>query len=150
MALTSYSANNLVIEEDYNVRFNEILVGDPEVTVEFDLSGNPAMQINSWYRTQQEETARWRWVGMNYDTAQNCANAVRNALTFEKYTWQFGTYLSGTTLLYGYYKDKAAPVLESDVAVVKNGNGSMYDVVVDACLNYENFTKGVSTAVAST
>lgn len=68
MALTSYGAHNLVIEQDYCKKFNTIEVGEPTVTVE--LSGNrPVVQINTWYKTLQEETARFRYIGMNYSTA---------------------------------------------------------------------------------
>ena len=31
--LTSYGADNLVIERDYQCKFNDIEVGEPEVTV---------------------------------------------------------------------------------------------------------------------
>lgn len=132
MALTSYGEHNLVIEQDYNLRFNEIVVGDPQITISSDTSGNVDVDVNVWYGRKQEETARWRYVGMEYSTAQNAANNIRNALTFQQYSWEFGTYLSGGNLQIGYYKSEQAPRLESDIAVVKNGNGAMYDVVVDA------------------
>lgn len=131
MALTSWGANNLVIEQDYGIRFNSIEVGQPEVTIE--LSGNqPTASVKTWWHGMQEETARWRYVGMDYSTAKSCADGLRTALTFSKQVWGFGSYLSGTTLLYGYYSQQNAPQLESDVALEKNGNGEMYDVVVDA------------------
>ena len=66
--LTSYGAHNLVIEQDYNFKFNSIEVGDPEVTIELS-NGQPVVQVNTWWRGLQEETARWRYVGMDYETA---------------------------------------------------------------------------------
>lgn len=140
MALTSYGAHNLVIEQDYNLRFSEIVAGEPEVTVRTLSGGNPTVSIDTWRRFSQEETARWRYVGMEYNAAKNAADSIRTQLTHSVYEWRFGTYLTGGNLQYGYYKEKQSPVLESDVTVVKNGNGAMYDVLVDAHMTDVNYS----------
>lgn len=77
MALTSYGAHNLVIEQDYNLRFNEIVAGEPEVTVRTLSTDNVSVSIDVWRRYQQEETARWRYVGMEYNAAKNAADSIR-------------------------------------------------------------------------
>lgn len=77
---------------------------------------------------------------MNYQTAQNCATAMRQTLTYTKYPWLYGSYLSGHDMLYGWYKGVGTPTLDSSVTVQKHGTGCMYDVVVDAHAEYENYT----------
>lgn len=63
--------------------------------------------------------------------------------------WGYGTYLSANTLLYGYYAERMEPQLHSDVTVVKNGNGAMYDVVVDARVEQEEYSKNGLPSIRS-
>lgn len=77
---------------------------------------------------------------MSYQAAQNCAAAMRQTLTYTKYPWLYGAYLSGQDMLYGWYKGVGTPTLDSSVTVQKHGTGCMYDVVVDARAEYENYT----------
>lgn len=160
-ALASYNATNFVLTEDYSYRFNQIECGQPEVAVELSgsgLSATPVVTIAQWWRAVMEERASFKYIGMKYDTAKSCANAMRSALTFQTYQWEYGAYLSGNYLLYGWHKGIATPTLESEVRLEHNA-GSMYDVVVNAKCTTTNYDKAgralqtgstpLATAVAS-
>lgn len=144
--LTSYGANNFILETDYNYRCNQIESGVPEVTVEL-LSGTPQIAIRQWWHAFIEETASFKYVGMSYSAAQDCADEIRSTLTINRYPWTFGSYLSSVSsglsttnyMLYGWHKGTSTPVCESEIKLQKHGNGCMYDVVVNARCTTENY-----------
>lgn len=141
--MTSWGSGNLVIETDYGVRFNEIVVGNPEIAVEPPTTsgGSPVVSVASWYHFQCAEAARWKYVGMDYDTAKSCANAMRAGLTFSIPVWDYGQYVDNGQLLYGYHVGSSEPQLASNVAVQKEGNGALYFVEVDARVTSEAFSR---------
>lgn len=149
-ALTTYGAENFVLTEDYSYRFNQIECGQPEATVELSgsgLSAVPVVTIAQWWRAVMEERASFRYIGMDYSTAKNCANTMRSSMTFLTYPWEFGEYLSGTHLLYGWHKGTPTPTLESEVRL-EHRAGSMYDVVVNAkctTVNYDKAGRALAT-----
>lgn len=146
--LTSYGADNFVLEDDYKLKCNSLEVGQPEVAVL--LSGNnPTVQVTTWRREVTEESLRFKYIGMDYQTAQNCAAALRQTLTYTKYPWLFGAYLSGDNMLYGWHMGVGTPTLDSSVVVQKHGSGCMYDVVVDARAETENYLQNGSSGESS-
>lgn len=135
--LTSYGAHNLVITRDYSFKTNQIESGEPEVYVKIQPTGSSepnVVDIRTWYMAESEERAGFKYVGMDYDTAQTCANAMKSSLTFQKYVWEWGTHWNSTTrtIELGWYQSTSTPTLESNVSIVKTGQGSLYDVVVEA------------------
>ena len=140
---TSWGSDNLVIENDYNIRFNEIVAGNPEISAEKPQTqgGSPTISVDVWYKLVTEETARWKYVGMDYTTAQSCVSTLKTALTFTTSVWDYGFYVDNGTLLYGYHVDKTAPNLESNITIVKCGDCDMYNVVVDARVKTEYYSK---------
>lgn len=85
--LTSYGAHNIVVLRDYNFTFNEVISGQPALYIKIhEPKDDPSeeeqdkVEITTWYKGQCEETASWMYVGMDYATAQSCANAMRTML----------------------------------------------------------------------
>lgn len=140
---TSYGSNNIVIVKDYNTRFNEVTVGNPELTIEKPTTegGSPVISIATWYKLQCEETAKWKYVGMDYSTAKSCELALLSGLTFSIPTWEYGAYINDSNLLFGYHTGSSAPQLNSRVVIEKCGNCDMYNVVVDANVISETYSK---------
>jgi hypothetical protein len=140
---SSYGANNIEITQDYSYSFNQIDVGEPVVTMTRDLSGETDVKYAAWKRAVMVETAGWKYIGMDYATAKSCANAMRSALTFTTYPWEYGYYMTPQTsaLQFGWHKSSYVPTLESDVAV-RQRSGCMYDVVVNARATTENYSLG--------
>lgn len=87
-----------------------------------------------------EERAGFKYIGMDYDTAQSCANSLRTSLTITSYPWACGKYLYNGNLLYGWHKGTGTPTIESEVRVEKHA-GCMYDVVVNAKCTTTNYDK---------
>ena len=138
--LHTYGADNFVLVDDYKLQCNSLDVGQPEVAVQ--LSGDtPTVQTVTWRRGITEESLRFKYIGMDYQTACDCADSLRTKLTYTKYPWLFGAYLSGQNMLYGWHKGVGTPTLDSSVVVQKHGSGCMYDVVVDARAETENYTE---------
>ena len=132
---TTWGSSNLVIEQDYSIKFNEIESGEPELYIEIQPQGsqqNNVVKIVNWYHATRTESAIWRWIGMDYTTAMSCANQTRLLLTFQKSTWEWGIYMDNGVVKQGWYSAAVTPTLESSVAIVKNSIGDMYDVVVHA------------------
>lgn len=95
-----------------------------------------------------EETAGFSYIGMNYATAKNCANYLRNLLTQQIYVWEFGWYIENDIFQYGWHKSYATPTLDSDIRIEQRNGGCMYDVVVNArCVstNYSTAANATST-----
>lgn len=136
--LTSYGSNNFVLVDDYNYRCNQIESGEPIVAVELSATSSmppefkPVVTVRQWWRAIIEETASFKYIGMDYSAAQDCADDMRSLLTFTSYPWVYSEYLSGDYLLYGWHKGVGTPTLESEIRLEKHGTGSMYDVVVNA------------------
>ena len=139
---TTWDASNLVIEKDYNTRFNEVIVGNPELTIEKPTTtdGDPVLTFSTWYKFQCEETARFKYIGMDYTTAKSCELSLLNGLTFNVPTWEYGPYLSDGKFLFGYHSGNSAPQLHSNVVIEKCDNTDMYNVVVDAKVDSEAFS----------
>lgn len=137
--LTSYGAENLVITNDYDRRFNQTDIGNPQVSIEV-LSGSPVVTIAQWYKGIQEETASFKYVGMTYDAAVECAEDMRQKLTYSQAPWTFGDYLSSDTsggeikayFILGWHEGVALPTCESQIQVNHHDKGCMYDVAVQA------------------
>ena len=132
---TTWGSSNLVIIEDYSVKFNELVCGDPEVYVEIQPEGSQlsnVVKVVNWYHAIRIERAQWKWIGMDYTTAQSCANQTRLLLTVPKSTWEWGVYMDNGVVKLGWYSAATTPTLESSVSIVKSGNGDMYDVYVQA------------------
>lgn len=140
---TTWGANNLVIIKDYNSQFNEVVVGNPEVTLEKPTTagGSPTITVATWYKLQCEETAQWKYVGMDYTTAKDCENALLTDLTFNIPVWEYGAYISNGQVLYGYHTGNVAPQLFSSVTIEKCGNCDMYNVIVNARVTSETYSK---------
>lgn len=150
MALNSWGASNLEILQEWNFTFNTVEIGDPCVTVDI-VNNVPSVGIKQWIHSFKVETAKWRWVGMDYDTAMTCANSTRAALTFNKNTWDFGTHLVNGQLAWGYYLGDNPPALMSDVTVEKQGDAELYNVVVNAKHENETYNDNfVSSITAGT
>lgn len=95
-----------------------------------------------------EETAGFKYIGMDYATAKSCANYLRSKLTISIYEWQFGWYIDNNIFQYGWYKSYSTPTLDSEVRIEQR-SGCMYDVVVDAkCIstNYSTSSNATSTS----
>lgn len=137
--LTSYSADNFVLVKDYNKRFNQTMAGEPQVSIEI-LSGSPIVTIAQWYQGVMEETASFKYIGMTYDAAMDCAEDMRQALTYSQAPWTFGDYISSDTyqggisayFLRGWHEGVALPTCESQIQVNHHDKGCMYDVSVQA------------------
>lgn len=146
--LTSYNATNFVLLDDYKMKFNSLDVGQPEVAVL--LSGDSAtVSCVTWKRGVMEESIRFKYIGMDYDSAQECAQAMRTDFTYTKYPWLFGDYISAGNWLYGWHKGVGTPTLESNITVQKRGSGCMYDVVVDGHTTLDNYTIGGYAALTN-
>ena len=120
--LTSYGAKNLVVTRDYSFRFNQIESGEPEVYVKIqppDSQEQNIVDIRTWYQAESVESAEFKYVGMDYDTAKTCANAMRSGLTFSSYVWEWGTHYDSTTgaIELGWYQSASTPTIESNVAI---------------------------------
>jgi len=96
-----------------------------------------------------EESIRFKYVGMDYDTAQSCADSMRSLFTYSKYAWCYGDYIENGNWLFGWHKKYLSPALDSNITVQKHGSGCMYDVLVDAHATVENYTKGGYAALAT-
>lgn len=145
---SSYDSTNFVLLDDYKLKFNSLDAGQPEVAVL--LSGDtPTLSCVTWKRGVLEESIRFKYIGMDYDTAQDCANAMRSLLIYQKSPWVYGVYLSGDNMLYGWHQGTGTPTLDSEIALQKNGTGCMYDVVVEGRTNYENYTANSFTTLTS-
>ena len=147
--LTSYGANNFVLLDDYKMKFNSLDVGQPEVAVL--LSGDSAtVSCVTWKRGVMEESMRFKYIGMDYDTAQDCVDSMRSKFTYSKAPWLFGDYISAGNWLYGWHQGVGTPTLDSNITIQKHGNGCMYDVVVEGHTNLENYTvNGYSSLTAN-
>lgn len=140
--LTSYTSKNFVLVDDYNYRCNQIECGKPEVAVELS-NDQLVTTVDQWWRAIIEEKASFKYIGMNYSTAQSCAASMRSRFTFTQYQWLYGNYVvSNDIFLYGWHKGVGTPTLESEVSLQKHGNGCMYDVVVNAKCTTINYDKG--------
>ncbi len=145
---SSYDSTNFVLLDDYKMKFNSLDAGQPEVAVL--LSGDtPAVSCVTWKRGVLEESIRFKYIGMDYDTAQNCANAMRSLLTYQKTPWVYGVYLSAGNMLYGWHQGTGTPALDSEIALQKHGTGCMYDVVVEGYTNYEKYTANNYTSMTT-
>lgn len=148
--LTSYSSKNFVLVDDYSYRCNQIDSGEPIVAVELSTTSStpperkPVVTITQWWRATIEETASFKYIGMDYSTAKDCADAMRSLFTFTSYPWVYSEYLSGDYLLYGWHKGTGTPTLESEISLEKHDNGCMYDVVVNAKCTTINYDKGAN------
>lgn len=143
MALNSYSSDNFQLDQDYQIRLDSVEVGQPEVIISCDLSsGDPVgIKIERWKRYVQIEEASFSYVGMDYATAKSCGEAMRTKFTYNSYRpWIYEDYLSGSMFIRGWHQTSAyLPQLESTVNLVKRGDGSMYDVKVNARLRLEKY-----------
>lgn len=94
---------------------------------------------------ESEERAGFKYVGMDYDTAQTCANAMKTGLTHQSYVWEWGTHWDSTTstIELGWYKAASTPTFESNVNIVKTGQGGLYDVVVEARSTQKSYSTSV-------
>ncbi len=144
MALNSYGADNFQLENDYTIRLDSIEVGQPEIIISCDLSsGDPVdIKIERWKRYVQIEEASFSYVGMDYSTAKSCGDAMRTKFTYNNYQpWVYKDYLEGSKFTRGWHQTSAyLPQLESTVNLFKRGNGSMYDVKVNARLRLEKYS----------
>lgn len=140
--LTSYDARNFVLLDDYKMRLNSLDVGQPEVAVVLSGNSQPTVAFVTWKRGVMHESCRFQYVGMDYDTAQDCADSMRSRFQYSKPTWQYGAYMDGGNLLYGWHQGTALPALDTNVTVQKHGTGCMYDVLVDAQAEVETYTRG--------
>ena len=153
-ALNSYGAQNLVITKDYSLRFNEIIASEPELYIKIQPSDSEeqnVVEITTWYRGESVETAGWKYVGMDYTTAQSCANAMRQLLTYFAYEWEYGIHLENGSVVLGWYKTSASTyVMDSDVAVVKDDEGGLFTVEVQAHMSNVGYSKtlGINVAVS--
>ena len=143
MALNSYGSNNFQLDQDYQIRLDSVEVGQPEIIISCDLSsGNPVdLKIDRWKRYVQIEEASFSYVGMDYATAKSCGDAMRTKFTYNNYQpWVYEDYLEGSKFIRGWHQTSAyLPQLESTVNLVKHGDGSMYDVKVNARLRLEKY-----------
>ena len=65
---SSYDSTNFVLLDDYKMKFNSLDAGQPEVAVL--LSGDtPTVSCVTWKRGVLEESIRFKYIGMDYDTA---------------------------------------------------------------------------------
>ena len=130
---STYDASNFVLTQDYSHKFNQIDVGKPEARVEYDPdTQTTSVELVSWKRGMVQETAGFKYVGMDYATAKSCANHLRSVLTLNVYEWAFGWHEENGNKVYGWYKNYATPTLESEVSLQQRNGGCMYDVVVNA------------------
>lgn len=86
-----------------------------------------------------DETAGFKYIGMDYATAKSCAAYLRTALTCLNYDWEFGWYIQNNTFQYGWHKSIATPMLESEIRIEQR-SGCMYDVVVNAKYTSTNYS----------
>ena len=132
--LTTWDRNNLIITKDYSFRFSVVETGEPRLYIK--LAKNQQQQddvsIVQWWHGKAEETAAWKWVGMDYDTAMDCADYARNLLTYTNWVWEYGAHVENGAVVVGWFKWVYSPQLDSSIQVVKHGNGDLYDVEVNA------------------
>jgi hypothetical protein len=74
--LTSYGSHNIIVLKDYNFTFNEVVAGQPTLYIKIHINkSDPSEQtddtveISNWYKGTCEESARWKYIGMDYSTA---------------------------------------------------------------------------------
>lgn len=143
--LTSYSGDNFILIDDYKMKVNSLDVGQPEVAVQLSgslSSSTPTVEVVTWKRGIMEESVRFKYIGMSYDTAKTCANDMRGRFTYQKKAWCYGDYIEDGNWLIGWHSKYNTPTLDSNITIQKHGNGCMYDVVVDAHATIENYTRG--------
>ena len=138
--LDSHGAQNFILLDDYKMKFNSLDVGQPEVNVLLS-SDSPTVSCVTWKRGVMEESISFKYIGMDYTTAQNCASAMASLMTYQKTPWLYGEYISGGSWLYGWHKGIGTPTLDSEIVVQKHGKGCMYDVVVNGRANIESYTE---------
>ena len=136
--------------DDYKMRLNSLDVGQPEVAVVLSGDGEPTVTFVTWKRGVMHESCRFKYVGMDFDTAQDCADAMRSRFQYTKPTWQYGLYVEGGDILYGWHQGAQLPSMDTNVTVQKHGTGCMYDVLVDAQAEIETYTRGGYADAAGT
>ena len=146
----TYDSSNFVLTEDYSFRFNQLDVGKPEVVAEVDpTTQQVTVTTKVWKRALMEESAGFKYIGMNYATAKNCAAYLRGVLTISVYNWQFGWHEdTNNNIVYGWYKEYATPTLESEISVQQT-SGCMYEVVVNARCTSLNYTTSSNATLSS-
>lgn len=147
---TSYDASNFVLTQDYSFKFNQLDVGKPEVVAQYDPETQEVtVQSKIWKRAIMEETAGFKYIGMDYATAKACSNSLRSSLTLPVYEWEFGWYIENNIFQYGWHKSYSTPTLESEIRVEQR-SGCMYDVVVNAkCVSTNYSTASNATSIGS-
>jgi len=147
---TSYDATNFVLTQDYSLKFNQLDVGKPEVVAQYDPDTQEVdVETVTWKRAIMEETAGFKYIGMDYATAKACANSMRSSLTMPVYEWGFGWYIENNIFQYGWHKNYTTPTLESEIRIEQR-SGCMYDVVVNAKYVSTNYSKSANaTSIGS-
>ena len=147
----TYDASNFVLTEDYSFRFNQLDVGQPEITASLNPSTQQVqVQVRTWKRAVMEETAGFKYIGMDYATAKSCAAYLRAKFTISVYDWQFGwSEGTGGVYVYGWYKNYATPTLDSEISIEQRNGGCMYDVVVMARCTSLNYTTSADATQSS-
>lgn len=147
---TSYDASNFVLTQDYSFKFNQLDVGKPEVVAQYDpQTQQTTVQSKVWKRAIMEETAGFKYIGMDYATAKACSNSLRSSLTLPVYEWEFGWYIENNIFQYGWHTSYSTPTLESEIRVEQR-SGCMYDVVVNAkCVSTNYSTAANATSIGS-
>ena len=96
-----------------------------------------------------DETAGFKYIGMDYATAKACAAYLKTQLTCLVYAWEFGWYIENNLFQYGWFKSYSTPTLASEIRVEQR-SGCMYDVVVNARCTSTNYTTNSAAVDTST
>lgn len=141
--LTSYGTNNRVIECGKTKRITCSPVGDPVVTVYKGSDGKAETSVDTWYKATCVCSATYSYVGMDYETASACAQAMISKFTRSKTIWEYGVDQERTTegvFYFGWHEKTSGTVQEAQITL-SHDEGRMYSVRVQAQTTDEKYLK---------
>lgn len=131
---TTYSTANRQILAGKTQRITVEPVGDPITTVEAQTGGTYKVETAQWYKSTCVCSAKYQYVGMTYDAASACAEAMRQKWTRDKTIWKYECTVDDTTKMVEYtWKESTtgARVLDSEISL-EYVAGNMWQVTVMA------------------
>lgn len=131
--LTAYSSSNMIVLQGKTQRITCGAPLDPVITIDADLSDKTAVgsvTVKTFFEMICHSTASFAYVGMDYDTAALCRDAMISKFTRTKSCWKFKEELSGKHYTVGWVQEGSGTVQEAEVLLQPMG-GHMYQVVVN-------------------
>ena len=129
----TYGAANRQVLAGKTQRITSEPIGDPTVTVTKQTDGKYTAETVQWYKCTCVCSARYAYVGMTYDAATTCAEAMRQKWTRNKLIWEYNLTVNQTTKTFSFEWQSRGQgtVLDTEISLEYVG-GSMWQVVVSA------------------